>query len=45
MKRHTHDSAGQLLSLRHRRPFIHWTAVIVSAAMVLAGFSALVAAL
>ena len=26
-------------------PVIHWTAVIVSAAMVLAGFSALVAAL
>ncbi|MFL2987166.1 MAG: hypothetical protein ACJZ57_07970 [Candidatus Poriferisodalaceae bacterium] len=45
MNRHTHDSSGELRPLRHRRPVVHWTAVLVSAAMVLAGFSALVAAL
>ncbi|MDG2023146.1 MAG: hypothetical protein P8J75_01655 [Actinomycetota bacterium] len=45
MNRRTYDSSGDLRSLRHRRPLIHWTAVLVSAAMVLAGFSALLAAL
>jgi len=45
MNRRTHDSSGEVRSLRHRRPLIHWTAVLVAAAMVLAGFSALVAAL
>ncbi|MCH2632383.1 MAG: hypothetical protein MKZ71_02085 [Acidimicrobiales bacterium] len=45
MSRRTYDSNGDLRPLRYRRPFIHWTAVVVSAAMVLAGFSALLAAL
>ncbi|MDP6862493.1 MAG: hypothetical protein QGH80_02305 [Acidimicrobiales bacterium] len=45
MNPRTHDSSGELRPLRYRRPVIHWTAVIVAAAMVLAGFSALVAAL
>ena len=45
MNRRTRDSSGDLRSLRHRRPLIHWTALLVSAAMVLAGFSALMAAL
>ncbi|MED6303534.1 MAG: hypothetical protein VX685_00670 [Actinomycetota bacterium] len=45
MNRRTHNPSGDLRPLRHRRPVVHWTAVLVSAAMVLAGFSALVAAL
>ncbi|MCS5690093.1 MAG: hypothetical protein NZ659_15080 [Acidimicrobiales bacterium] len=45
MNRRTYERSGDLRPLRHRRPLIHWTAVLVSAAMVLAGFSALVAAL
>ncbi|MDE0846780.1 MAG: hypothetical protein ACJ05G_03325 [Actinomycetota bacterium] len=41
MSRDYYDRSGEILSLRHRKPIVYWTCVLVVFAMLMAGFSAL----